>query len=321
MKSRAICLTLFSTIAISITASLPAQAQRARVFVSVTGNDSNPCTAGSPCKTFQAAHDAVLAGGEISVLDTGGYGTLLITKSLSIVAIGVEASIAIPSGSNGITITAGSTGKVSLRGLTLDGAGVGTTGIRFDTGASLTVEDCVVRNMTGSGLEFVSTATTPQTLAVSNSLFNDNGLNGMSIGTFSSGAVIGAIERTGFYGNGQDGLTVSGFSGTGALTVAVTDSVAANNGAGTGNTIGFSVDSAANHSPTNLSLTHSLAEGNGRGLEAAGVNATLWLAQSTVTGNGNGYVVLPGGVINSYGDNYITANGFSTGNLTPVGKQ
>jgi hypothetical protein len=106
MKSLVFCFTLLSTIAINIAASLPAQAQRARVFVSVTGNDANPCTAGSPCKTFQAAHDAVLAGGEISVLDTGGYGTLVISKAISIVAVGVEASIAIPLGGTAITINA-----------------------------------------------------------------------------------------------------------------------------------------------------------------------------------------------------------------------
>src|SRR6516165_6379198 len=134
MKSHAICFTLLTTVAISIAASFPAQAQRARVFVSVTGDDANPCTGGSPCKTFQHAHDVVLAGGEISVLDTGGYGTLLISKSLSIVAIGVEASIAIPSGSTGINVNVGSTDKVSLRGLTLDGTGVGTTGIFFQSG-------------------------------------------------------------------------------------------------------------------------------------------------------------------------------------------
>jgi hypothetical protein len=164
MKSRAFCFTLLTTIAISVIASLPAQAQRARVFVSVNGNDANPCTALSPCRTFQAAHDAVLPGGEISVLDTGGYQPLTITKAISIVAVGIEASIATPSGVNAITINAGPTDKVSLRGLTLDGAGLGLNGILFTSGQSLTVEDCVVRNVTNEGLAFVSGVTTMQTL-------------------------------------------------------------------------------------------------------------------------------------------------------------
>src|SRR6516162_1668280 len=179
MNSRAICFTLFSTIAICVFASLPAQAQRARVFVSVTGNDANPCTAGSPCKTFQAAHDAVLAGGEISVLDTGGYGTLIIAKT------GV-----------GITINANPGDKVSLRGLILDGAGQGGTGIAFNSGTSLTVDDCVIRNMAVFGLAFASNAATPQTLAVSNSSFSDNGNAGVQIETTSSGAITASFDRT-----------------------------------------------------------------------------------------------------------------------------
>ena len=107
MRSRVFCFTLLSTIAISVAVSLPAQAQRARVFVSVNGNDSNPCTALSPCRTFQAAHDAVQPGGEVDVLDTGGYGTLTITKSISIVNPGgVVASIAPVPGQSAITVNA-----------------------------------------------------------------------------------------------------------------------------------------------------------------------------------------------------------------------
>jgi len=116
MKSRAICLALFSIITISIGASLPAWAQRARVFVSVNGNDSNPCTALSPCRTFQAARDAVQACGEVDVLDTGGYGTLNITKSISIVNPGgVVASIATSSGGDAIRIFTNLGDVVSLR--------------------------------------------------------------------------------------------------------------------------------------------------------------------------------------------------------------
>ena len=316
MKSHAFCLTLLSIIFISIAADLPAQAQRARVFVSVTGNDSNPCTAGSPCKTFQAAHDAVLAGGEISVLDTGGYGTLIINKAVSIVAIGVEASIAIPSGGAGITINALQNDKISLRGLTLDGAGVGQVGIEFKGGLSLTVDNCVGRNMVADGLFFFSTFSTAQKLTVSNSNFYDNGAAGILIENASPAAVTASIDRTGLYNNGEAGLLVGGDNGTGDLKVSVTDSVASNNN------VGFLVQSSANHSFSNLSLTHSQAAGNGVGVEAVSTNATLWLAQSTVTGNANGFFISLPAVINSYGDNYINNNnGPSTGSLTPVGKQ
>ena len=47
----------FALLATALACSLgtaPANA-RARTFVASYGNDGNPCTFGSPCKTFQAA--------------------------------------------------------------------------------------------------------------------------------------------------------------------------------------------------------------------------------------------------------------------------
>jgi hypothetical protein len=61
--------------------------------------------------------------------------------------------------------------------------------------------------------------------------------------------------------------------------------------------------------------------GNQAGVLAQGTNATLWLAQSTITGNGSGYTANMGGVINSYGDNYFSANPLNSGSLTAVTKQ
>ena len=319
MKPRAFYITVLSTIAISIAASLPAQAQRARVFVSVNGNDANPCTAGSPCKTFQVAHDAVLPGGEISVLDTGGYGPLTITKAISIVAIGVEASIATGSGVDAITINANSaTDKISLRGLTLDGQGVGGNGIRFNSGMSLTLADCSIRNFIHDGVGFFTTASTLQSLTVSNSFFNDNTENGLAVETFGSGSVTASIDRSTFSGNHITGLLLAGGGGTGPLTVGVTDSVAANNGSQ-----GYFVESSSAHSVSNLSLTHSMAEGNGTGVQANGPNSTIWLAQSTVTGNGIGFDDNAGtGVIKTYGDNYLqAANGSNSGTLSNATRQ
>jgi hypothetical protein len=52
----------------------PAQAQT-RAFVSAVGSDSNNCiNTNSPCRHFQAAYNALPAGGEIDVLDPANYG-------------------------------------------------------------------------------------------------------------------------------------------------------------------------------------------------------------------------------------------------------
>ena len=314
-KSLSLALLAFA-FAISMHAD-PALAQRARVFVSINGNDTGGCTATIPCRTFAYAETQVLAGGEISVLDTGGYGTIVITKALSIVATGVEASIALTSGQTAISVQASATDKVALRGLTLDGQGVGQTGIQFISGASLTVEDCVVRNMSADGLFFVSAGSTLQTLSVSNSYFNDNGAYGIGLATASVGAVNAAIDRTVLFGNGDWGLHVDAEgASTSTLTVAVTDSVAASNVGP-----GFYVTSNG-IATSNLSLTRSLAQGNGIGIQADKTGATLWFAQSTLTGNTVGYATSAGGVIKTYSDNNIDAsNGAESGSLTAFAKQ
>src|SRR5215471_10274526 len=115
----------------------PASAQLARTFVSAaTGNDANNCDRPTPCRTFQHAHDQTLANGEITVLDSGGYGAVTIDKALSINKDGVgEAGVLVSGGGNaaGIIIQAGASDNVSLRGITVKGIDFGSgTGIRFE---------------------------------------------------------------------------------------------------------------------------------------------------------------------------------------------
>jgi len=103
----------------------PAHAQRARVFVASYGDDTNPCTFGSPCKTFQRAVNVVAYGGEITAIDSAGFGPITINKSVTITSPdGVEAGIVPTAGGNAITINAGGA-TVVLRGLTLEGSGTG----------------------------------------------------------------------------------------------------------------------------------------------------------------------------------------------------
>ena len=65
-----------------------ASAQATRTWVSGVGDDVNPCSRTAPCKTFAGAISKTAAGGEISVLDPGGYGAVTITKSITISGVG-----------------------------------------------------------------------------------------------------------------------------------------------------------------------------------------------------------------------------------------
>ena len=130
---------------------MPAIAQT-RVFVAAQGSDANPCTFALPCRTFQHAHDVVAANGEIDVLDPAGYGSVTITKGISIHGHGF-AAISVASGS-AITINAGAADAVHLNGLLIDGGGVASGGVNCLSAAALRVENSVIRHVAQVGLQF-----------------------------------------------------------------------------------------------------------------------------------------------------------------------
>lgn len=74
-----------------------------RTWVSGVGDDANPGSRTAPCKTFAGAISKTNDGGEIDVLDPGGFGAVTITKSITIDATGTFWSVLV-SGTNGITI-------------------------------------------------------------------------------------------------------------------------------------------------------------------------------------------------------------------------
>src|SRR5450631_2703673 len=197
------------TLAVALPA-VSAQAQNARSFVSGHGSDAAACTLAAPCRTLAHAFSLTNAGGEIDVLDPAGYGALTINKAISIVNDGVgTAGVIVPSSGIGITVNAGSSDAVSLRGLSIEGGGVGATGIKFNSGASLTVENCVIRHMTADGIDFFSTTAT-SALTVSNSLLADNGGNGIEL--LPTGSATAVLNRVEVNNNGNQGILENGVS-------------------------------------------------------------------------------------------------------------
>src|SRR5881396_3472418 len=100
-----------------------AQAQATRTWVSGVGDDANPCSRTAPCKTFAGAISKTAGGGEINVLDPGGFGGVTITKSITISST-FEAGVLV-SGTPGITVAAGINDTVVLEGLDIEGLGTG----------------------------------------------------------------------------------------------------------------------------------------------------------------------------------------------------
>jgi hypothetical protein len=190
---------LLAVVSLNLT---PAQAQLPKVFVAAQGSDGNLCTLLQPCLTFQHAHDTVAAGGVIDVLNPADYGVVTITKAISIQGHGF-AGLAVASG-NGITINAGASDKVSLRGLLIDGVGSGTDGIHFNTGASLDIQECLIRNFTSDGIRFnaLTQTGTKSVLVVSDTHVAAN-LNGIRVLTQFANAPIGVLDRVVAVGNGN----------------------------------------------------------------------------------------------------------------------
>src|SRR5687767_12317528 len=113
-----IALTFAVAAAMLLTVGQPAGALSTRTYVSADGsNASTDCRAAAPCRTFAGALAKTSAGGVITVLDAGDFGRVTIDQSVSIVAEGVEAGIQVADGSTGITVNAGATDIVVLRGL------------------------------------------------------------------------------------------------------------------------------------------------------------------------------------------------------------
>ncbi|HEV2815916.1 MAG TPA: right-handed parallel beta-helix repeat-containing protein [Allosphingosinicella sp.] len=276
MKMRILFGAIAACFALALTAS-PASAQATRTWVSGVGDDANPCSRTAPCKTFAGAISKTAPGGEINCLDPGGFGGVTITKPLSIVCQYTEGGVlSAGAGVNGIVINAGVNDNVYLRGIDLHGAGNAQNGIRFIAGKSLTIEDCTVRAYNasnGQGISFQPSGTS--TLVVRNTTVSNNGSaatgGGVLIQPTGVGVASATIEYSAITNNAGAGLLVNG-----ASTVMVTDS--------------------------NVSYNTNF------GIRTASGNPTVRVGNTTITGNGTG-VSLAAGLIQSYGNNRLIANG------------
>src|SRR4051795_2127947 len=102
LPRRAALAALTTTAALALVPSV-AFGQATRTWVSGVGDDANPCSRTAPCKTFAGAISKTAAGGEIDCLDPGGFGTVTITKSITIDCDGTFGSI-LASGTNGVNV-------------------------------------------------------------------------------------------------------------------------------------------------------------------------------------------------------------------------
>jgi hypothetical protein len=263
-----------------------------RAFVSGNGSDNNPCSIGAPCRTIGTALGAVAPGGEVVVLDSAGYGPFVINKAVTIIASqGVYAGISVFSG-DGITISAGATDIVVLRGLTVNGLG-GSNGVTFNSGQSLFVERCILNGFLANGLNFTGAGR----LFTKDTIIRNNGGAGISLTGAMSSLALASIDKTRIEANGT-GLAV--FDGGRA---SIRNSVLS------GNTTGAAATPST--TPAEINIEKCLVANSSTGVLAqgsAGGIGTIRLAKCTITENGLGLSQQSAGVLLSGGRNKLGGN-------------
>ncbi len=287
------------------------QAQASRTWVSGVGDDANPCSRTAPCKTFAGAISKTAAGGEISVLDPGGYGAVTITKAISIIAEDSGEGGLLAAGTNGVIVNAGPADVVTLRGLVIEGAGTGLNGIRFLAGKALNVEDCVVADFrassagNGHGISFRPSGTSQ--LYVVDTVVENNGIGnvggGVLIQPTGSGSAAAVLKNVSMPGN-VFGIKADSTGTSGSIKVTLDDSTAS------GSTFSGVVSmSPVGGAPVDFLVNRSVIANNGsNGIRVDGAGAVVRVSDSTITGNAVGLSIGVGGSIVSFSNNRITAN-------------
>jgi hypothetical protein len=312
MRKLAFPLTIGAAVGLAALLVAPAQAQLLHTWVASNGSDGANCDRATPCATFGGAFIKTAVRGEITCVDSGNYGAVVISKSITINCENAIGSNVLPGGSTfsvfDITTAAGDV--VVLRGLDLDGLGIPAVGpgglINFFGAGVLHVDKVKATRFGfhGSGIRFAPSG--PARLDVSDSFITDNGSNvataGILIRPQSGGSANVSVSRTDLKGN-VNGIFIDGSGGGGAVNLSVRDSVV------TGSSNVGIVVATPGPSVTALIDRTSVSSSFNVGVAASGAAATVRIGNSTIYGNVTGVAAFSGATLRSYKNNQINGNG------------
>lgn len=271
-----------STIMLLAFASI-ASAQATRTWVSGVGDDVNPCSRTAPCKTYAGAISKTASPGIINCLDPGGFGSVTITKSITIDCMATLGST-LSSGVQGIVINAQPTDKVVLRGLDINGAGttLGTNAVVIIQAGSVQLQRVNIANFSARGVET----------------------------TNSSNAISVFIDSCHIQNVGQQGVLALS-SGAGSTTLTVSNSYISNNG-------GDGIDIASGNSSSGTVFNTIISKNGGVGFQVEASGSTGNLEGNTISYNTTGVNVNPGATIRMSRNSVVgsTANGIGGGGGT-----
>src|SRR5215203_1237305 len=279
-----------------------AQAQATRTWVSGVGDDVNPCSRTAPCKTFAGAISKTATNGEINCLDPAGYGTINVTKSITIDCEDTQGSI-LASGVTGVIVnitSATDTKKAfKLRGISINGAGstINASGVRVLAANYVSIEDGVIDGFQTHGISIETNAGTPK---INVDRMSIRSVVGNGINTFVIGGTVNLSVS-----NSQISSTATGVNLSSNTKAVVRASTLASNSTGAA---AFQAD---------LQLFGCTVSGNTTGV-FSNTGGVVRIHMNVITSNGTG-LSASGGSILSSGQNELdgnTTNGGPTGFLT-----
>src|SRR5712692_8927798 len=286
-------------------ATFAAHAQATRTWVSGVGDDVNPCSRTAPCKTWAGAISKTGPGGEIDALDPGGFGAVTITKAITLDGGGGQVASILVAGTNGIIVAAGAGDNVIIRNLRLNGINQsispGVNGIRFQSGKSLIVENCIIFGMGQAGIDIEST--TAASVYVTGSSSNNN--TGPGFKSINTAAVKVTIDRSNFLNNNNFGIQAADNTD---MSVFRSDA--------SGNGIGILVQASTGGPAATGRVSETIVANNSIGMQAGGnVNGTslLQIGHNYIFGNPVGLLAGQFGTINTGGENLNTGTGVTSG--------
>ncbi len=299
------------TIPILWIAAPAAYAQATRTWVSGVGDDANPCSRTAPCKTFAGAISKTATGGEIDVLDPGGFGALTITKAITIDGTPVVAGVLV-SGTAGFVVNAGATDLVIIRGLDFDGiGGSGTKGIQIIQAGKVQIENCQIYGFTPRDIS-VEPTTNPVQVFISNTRIKGSASNGIVVApTVSSVHAQVTLNNVEISENTNFGLSV-----TAGSSVIVRNSAISDNGFSTSLA---NIRADGTGGTTTIDLDNVLVSGSDIGIASLN-GAVVRVNNSTIVGNETG-LSQSGGTIVSFGNNRLAGNGSNGSFSSTLGLQ
>ncbi|MDQ6779002.1 MAG: hypothetical protein M3071_22890 [Actinomycetota bacterium] len=286
--------------ALAVLLALPASAAAAtRTWVSGLGDDANPCSRTAPCKTWAGAYSRTDTGGEIDAIDSGGFGSLTISKSITLSGEGVNASI-LAGGTFGLAVNAPAGSIVVIHDLQINGINGdssfgGTYGIEFLGGSSLRVDGGNIFGFVSQGIYDASSTPGSQLIVNNEDIYNNTGA-GVLLTPPAGVAGSAVLDGDHLDGNGC-GLAVGAF------------------GPGAG-TCGTATSGTAAAGATATSNNSSISDNTGAGVYSGGSPSANYISNDMITGNGTGLQTFAGGAIFSVGANNVVVANATNGSPT-----